>query len=44
MTRSLNLDELGKLVEEVAREQNLEIRVVGVTPTEGSGSYAEVMV
>jgi len=41
--RPLSLDELGRLVEEVAREQRVDAHVVGVIPTEGYGSYAEVL-
>jgi hypothetical protein len=44
MGNELNLEELAKLVEEVARERRLDVRVVGVTPTEGDGTYAEVVV
>ena len=44
MGNGLNLTELAKLVEDVARERRLEVRVVGVTPTEGDGTYAEVVV
>jgi hypothetical protein len=41
---SLSLDDLAKLVEEVARQGRIEARVVGATPTEGDGAYAEVVV
>lgn len=46
MTRepTLSLDELGKLVEDVARERRVDARVVGVTPTGGDGTYAEVLI
>jgi hypothetical protein len=41
---SLTLEQLAQLVEDVARERRLDVRVVGVTRTEGSGTYAEVVV
>jgi hypothetical protein len=40
----LSLDALAELVEEVARERRIDVRVLGATPTEGEGAYAEVVV
>ena len=41
---TLNLQELGQLVRTVARERRLDAEVLGVTPTEGDGHYAEVLI
>ena len=41
--RPLSLDELGRLVQEVAGEQCVDARVVGVIPTQGNGNDAEVV-
>ena len=41
---TLNLQELGQLVRTVARERRLDAEVLGVTPTEGDGHYAEVFI
>jgi len=41
---TLNLEELGRLVRTVARERRLDAEVLGVTPTEGDGHYAEVLI
>jgi hypothetical protein len=41
---TLKLEELGQLVRTVARERRLDAEVLGVTPTEGDGHYAEVLI
>jgi hypothetical protein len=41
---ALNLDQLSDLVRSVARERRIDAEVVGATPTEGDGRYAEVVV
>ena len=43
-TISLHLEELASLVEGVARERDIVIHVVGVVPSEGGGTYAEVVI
>jgi hypothetical protein len=40
---SLNLDQLAELVARAVQQRGLDAEVVGVTPAEGDGCYAEVI-